>query len=68
MQERIKEIRKKFEFTQKEFALRIGVATCTVTNYERGYCKPSKAVVSRICHEFVVNEDWLRNGVGEMFF
>lgn len=68
MHERIKEIRKKLDLTQQEFANRIGVKRNTVATYEMGRSAPSDAAISLICREFNINEDWLRTGSGEMFF
>ena len=67
MKDRIKEVRKYFNLTQIDFGQRIGVKGNTVTGYETGLRTPSDAVILSICREFNVNEDWLRNGTGEMF-
>lgn len=67
MHERLKILRKKLDLTQQEFAERIGSKRNTVAKYETEANTPSTAVVSLICREFNVNEDWLRNGNGEMF-
>ena len=39
----------------------------TIANYEIGRNEPIDAVVSLICKEFNVSEEWLRTGTGEMF-
>ena len=65
--ERIKKIRKELNLTQTEFALRIGSVQNTVTGYESGRRNPSAPVISLICREFNVNEEWLRTGQGDMF-
>lgn len=62
MNTRIKEIREKERLTQEEFGKRIGSARNTIANYETGNRKPSNAVITSICREFNINEDWLRNG------
>lgn len=67
MDERIKELRKALGFTQQQFADRIGVKRNTVGQYEIGRNPPTDTVITLICREFSVNEDWLRNGEGEMF-
>lgn len=66
MNDRIKEIRKFFDLTQEKFADRLGVKRNTIANYEIGRNEPIDAVVSLICREFGVSEDWLRTGEGEM--
>ena len=67
MKERIRKIRRDLDLTQQEFADRIGIKRNTVANYETGRNEPVDSVVSLICREFHVNEEWLRNGIGEMF-
>lgn len=67
MNERIKEVRKSLGLTQQEFADRIGVKRNTVATYEGGRNIPIDSVVSLICKEFNVNEEWLRTGEGKMF-
>ena len=67
MKERIKKIRKELDLTQQEFADRLGIKRGGVANYEIGRNEPADAVISLICREFNVNEQWLRDGSGKMF-
>lgn len=67
MNERLKKLRKALELTQQEFADKIGMKRNTVANYETNRNTPSTAVISLICREFNVNEEWLRHGIGDMF-
>lgn len=67
MKDRIKKIRKELDLTQQEFADRIGVKRGGIANYEIGRNEPTDSVISLICREFNINEDWLRTGEGEMF-
>lgn len=67
MRERLKELRKKLGLTQQEFADRLGIKRNAITNYEVGRNDPADMVVSMICREFNVNEEWLRTGKGTMF-
>ncbi len=67
MNERLKKLRKALDLTQQEFADRIGSKRNTVAKYETEVNTPSAAVVSLICREFNVNEEWLRTGEGDMF-
>jgi len=62
LNERLKKLRKTLELTQQEFADRIGIKRNTLATYESGRNEPIDAVVSLICREFNVHEDWLRNG------
>ena len=67
MNQRIRELRKTLGLTQTEFGKRLGIKQTTVAGYETGGRTPIDAVVSLICRQFQVNEQWLRTGEGEMF-
>ena len=67
MNERLKKLRKVLDLTQQEFGERLGIKRNTIATYESGRNEPIDAVVSLICKEFNVNEEWLRDGSGEMF-
>lgn len=67
MNDRLKLLRRTLGLTQAEFAECIGSVQNTITGYESGRRNPSNPVISSICREFNVNEEWLRTGAGEMF-
>ena len=67
MNERIRKLRRLLDLTQQEFADRIGMKRNTVANYETNRNEPSASVITLICREFQVNEEWLRTGGGEIF-
>lgn len=67
LNERIKELRKALNLTQQDFAEKIGVKRNTIAQYEIGRNLPIDAVITSICREFNVSEEWLRTGEGEMF-
>lgn len=67
MKTRLKQLRKSLNLTQQDFADKIGVKRNTLANYEIGRNEPIDAVISLICREFNVNEEWLRTGKGDMF-
>ena len=67
MNERLKKLRKTLDLTQQEFANKIGIARGNIGAYEVGKNAPSDAVISLICKQFNVDENWLRTGEGEMF-
>lgn len=67
MNERLKKLRKTLDLTQQEFADKIGSKRNTIAKYETDTNVPSAAVISLICREFNVNENWLRTGEGDMF-
>lgn len=64
--ERIKEIRKEAGLTQQKFAERIGAKQNTVAQYEIGRNVPIDPVITAICKEFDIQEDWLRYGLEPM--
>lgn len=67
MNERLKRLRKTLDLTQQEFADKIGIKRNTFSTYESGRNQPIDAVLTLICREFNVNEEWLRYGKGDMF-
>jgi len=67
VKDRIKQVRKSVQMTQKEFAERLGIKQNTVASYEMGRIGISDNVIFSICREFNINEDWLRNGTPPMY-
>lgn len=67
MNKRLKKLRLELELTQAEFGQRVGMTQNSITLIENGHRNISDYNVRRICHEFKVNEKWLRTGEGEMF-
>ena len=69
MKDRLKEIRKNHNKgkTQDMFADFLGIPKQNISSYEIGRRTPSDAVIQLICEKCNVNEEWLRNGTGEMF-
>ena len=64
---RIKELRTALKLTQSEFAKPLGLTQNTITKYETGLRHPNNIIINSICMAYNVNEEWLRNGIGEMF-
>lgn len=64
---RIKEIRKAIGLTQDEFGKRIGISNTAISKIEKGENNVSEQNIISICREFGINEEWLRNGIGEPF-
>ena len=64
---RIKLLRKTLGLTQENFAQKIGITKSSVSLLESGQNKASSQTIFILCKEFNVNEEWLRNGTGEMF-
>lgn len=67
MHERLKSLRKQLRLTQQEFADKLGISRGNIAAYEVAKNAPSDAVILLICRYFNVSEEWLRNGVGDMF-
>ena len=67
LKDRLKELRNALNKTQQQFADQLKISRNNVACYETGKNTPSDAVVSLICKEFNVNEEWIRHGTGEMF-
>lgn len=66
MNNRIKEIRKKYELNQEQFGEKLKITKASVSRLESGINKPSEQTIKLICTEFDINENWLRTGKGEM--
>jgi len=66
MNERIKQIRKYLGMSRVEFGEKLGVSGDVVNNLERGRVEIKEDRIKLICSVFGINEDWLRNGKGEM--
>ena len=64
---RVREVRIHFGLSMEKFGNRIGVQRSSICNIEGSKCSVSNQVFLSICREFNVNEQWLRNGIGNMF-
>nr|UVX56618.1 MAG: helix-turn-helix domain protein [Bacteriophage sp.] len=53
--------------SQDLFASFLGIPKANLSSYETGRRTPTDAVIQLICEKCSVNEEWLRNGTGEMF-
>ena len=67
MNERLKELRKYLGYSQREYCTRLGMAQSTYASMESGARELRQTYFKLICRSFNVNEDWLRDGSGEMF-
>ena len=67
MNERILELRKSLNLSQTEFAEQIGLKQGSLSDLETGRAKINERIIILICSKFNVNEEWLRNGNGNMF-
>jgi transcriptional regulator with XRE-family HTH domain len=67
MNERLKLVRQKLNFTQREMANKIGISVRALQNYEANLRKISGNVIKNVCEYLGVNPKWLLTGEGEMF-
>lgn len=65
--DRIKVLRKELDINQTAFGSKIGLKQAAIGLYENNQRTVSDRCISDICREFLVNEEWLRNGIGETF-
>ena len=66
MNERIKEVRKYFGLSQKEFANSLGISDAAVSKIESGINNPADNTVRLICATYNVNYIWITEGRGDM--
>ncbi|HEK4853269.1 TPA: helix-turn-helix domain-containing protein [Clostridioides difficile] len=65
---RIKELRKDvLKLTQEDFSKKINISRSNLGSLEIDRVKVTDRVISDICREFSVNENWLRHGKGDIF-
>lgn len=66
---RINELRtsQQIKLTMEKFGERLGVQKSAINKLEKGQNHLTDTMIKTICHEFNVNEEWLRNGSGDMF-
>ena len=66
MKDRILKVRKDNRLTQDAFAEKLNLSKNFVWMLEKGERVPSDRTISDICREFGINEEWLRDGKGDM--
>lgn len=67
MNTRLKQIRKEQHLTQAEFGKRIGLKGNYIYILESATQPITDNVVTNVCREFGIREEWLRTGNGEMY-
>lgn len=67
MNERLKQLRKALKLNQVDFGAKLSLTGSAISRYESGVNAMADNIVLLICHEFDVNEEWLRYGTGSMF-
>lgn len=63
MNNRVKEIRKKFKLTQSEFAESLGLSRNFIAQVEMGISRFSDRTIGDICREYQIRREWLVDGV-----
>lgn len=66
MKDRIKKIRADMGLSMEKFGEKIGITRSSISLLESGKNSPSEQTIRLICKEYGINENWLRNGEGEM--
>lgn len=65
--ERIKFLRKEIlDLTQEDFSKKINISRSNLGSIEINRINVTDRVISDICHEFHINENWLRTGDGDI--
>ena len=65
---RLKELRKeKLKMTQEQFAESLGISRSNITNIELGNIALTDRMIKTICSIHNVNEEWLKEGTGDIF-
>lgn len=67
MKERLKTVRKNLNLTQEEFSNILGIKRTSYASYETGRVIPTAPFIKLICNKYNVSENWLVNGIGEMY-
>lgn len=67
MGERLKLLREKLGMTQDAFAEKVELTKNYISLVETGNRNLADRTLKDICRKLNVNEEWLRNGTGEMF-
>ena len=66
MNDRLRLLREEIGLSRAAFGQKLGVSGDVINNLERGRVEIKEHIIKLICSEFSINEDWLRNGTGEM--
>lgn len=67
IRDRVRELMKFLDITQKDFAMSIGSNQSTISKYLSGQRKPTKAICNSMIREYELNADWLLYDEGPMF-
>lgn len=65
--ERIRLIRKETGLNQTDFGEKVGLRQSSLGQIESGVRNATDRTILLICQKYSVREEWLRDGIGEMF-
>lgn len=65
--QRVRDLRKSLDLTLDRFGKKLGVGKTAISKIEHQERNLTEQMLLSICREFNVNEEWLRDGTGEMF-
>lgn len=63
----MKKVRKSLGLTQEKFGVPLGMKRNSLSTVESGINNVTEPLFKSVCRVYNVNENWLRNGTGEMF-
>ena len=66
LRDRLQELRRTFDITQRQLAKRVGVTSQLISMMETGKAQLSHLTAKAMEAEFGVNHEWLMTGKGEM--
>lgn len=64
---RIYEVRKALNLTQTELGQALGLSVASISDMEHGNVPVSERTILAICSKFNISQNYLRNGIGDMF-
>lgn len=67
MKDRLKKLRLELGLSGEKFGENLGVSKMAISKMENGRTNITEQSIKLICSTYNVNEEWLRNGTGEMF-
>ncbi|MCJ7855601.1 helix-turn-helix transcriptional regulator [Lachnospiraceae bacterium NSJ-143] len=66
--ERIRYLRKNIlNLSQEEFSNKINISRPNLGNIENGKIKLTERVLTDVCREFNINQEWIINGINPIF-
>ncbi len=67
MNNRLKALRRATGLSMFDFGKRLELSGSTIKTLESGSRTITNSIINKICIEYLVNEDWFRYGIGDVF-